>query len=140
MKQCTKCEKYLPLSRFGVKSWINKDGSKTTTQKSQCRDCVNKNNLDRYHNRLKTKEAYKTASYRYRIRSYGLTQQEYLNLLESQKGCCVICGVQPKKTLVIDHCHITGKIRGLLCNNCNTALGHAKDSIDILQKMIKYLE
>ena len=140
MKQCTKCKKYLSTNSFGVKSWINKDGSKTTAQKSRCRTCTNKDNLERYHKNPKTKEAYKTASYRYRIKSYGLTEHEYLKMLTDQNYSCAICHTKPEKTLVIDHCHSSGRIRGLLCDHCNKALGYAKDDINILSKMIKYLE
>lgn len=65
-----------------------------------------------------------------------------IQLLIRQDGCCAICGQSEKdlkKQLCIDHCHITGKIRGLLCNRCNWLLGHAKDNMYILQAAIKYL-
>jgi len=63
-------------------------------------------------------------------------------LMIRQDGCCAICG-QPekdlKRRLAIDHCHITGHIRGLLCNRCNCFLGFAKDNVYILQGAIDYL-
>lgn len=56
-------------------------------------------------------------------RRYGLEQEDFTKLLTSQKGCCAICAAPFLKTPHIDHCHSTGKIRGLLCGPCNTGLG-----------------
>lgn len=140
MKQCTKCKEYFPTSAFGVKSWINKDGSKTTKPKSHCRKCINTDNLKRYHENPSTKSAHRSASYRHRIKSYGLTFEEYDNLLESQDSSCAVCGSKPNRSLVIDHCHTTGKVRGLLCDLCNKALGNVKDNVGTLKGLIKYLE
>lgn len=137
MKQCTSCKEFKPLTQFGNKSWTNKDGSVTSTKRSHCRSCVNKSNLDRFHNNPKTKEAHKTASYRHRIKSYGLSIEEYENKLKDQNHKCDSCGKEEK--LVIDHDHITGKVRGLICHSCNIALGNVKDSVNILKRLIKYL-
>lgn len=71
-----------------------------------------------------------------------ITFEEYNKLFVMQYGKCSICKVHQnnlKRTLVVDHDHKNGKIRGLLCQNCNTALGHAKESISILESMIHYL-
>lgn len=71
----------------------------------------------------------------------GLTVQEYLLLLDSQKGVCAICENPPgNKRLAVDHNHITSKIRGLLCSNCNSGLGMLQDSVDRLEKAVKYLK
>ena len=63
-------------------------------------------------------------------------------LFIKQDGCCAICG-QPeselKKRLCIDHCHITGHIRGLLCNRCNFFIGAASDNVNTLRAAIDYL-
>lgn len=76
-------------------------------------------------------------------RVYGLTKEQYDTMLQQQKFCCAICSVnvetQRDKTLVIDHCHTTGKIRGLLCHTCNTAIGLFKDSQETLVKAHNYL-
>jgi hypothetical protein len=65
-------------------------------------------------------------------------------MLEVQNGCCAICGVQEKHTekkrLYVDHCHTNNHVRGLLCNNCNFVLGHAKDNTTILENAILYLK
>ena len=79
---------------------------------------------------------------------YGVTVGDIEELRVSQDNSCAICGIPadeiPHKTfkynpLVIDHDHITGKVRGLLCPTCNSLLGHAKDSEGILQAAIRYL-
>ena len=80
-------------------------------------------------------------------RKYNLTQQEYNIKLTNQKHQCAICGKEAKNNirggkldpLHIDHCHITNKIRDLLCHQCNSGLGQFKDSIENLQKAIDYL-
>jgi len=69
-----------------------------------------------------------------------LKHPEYDKMFLKQKGRCKICGERVKKyRLSLDHCHKTGKIRGLLCNNCNLALGNFKDNVRFLKKAIKYL-
>ena len=140
IKICTKCGKHLPSTRFGGKSWTNQDGSKTTSKRSQCRDCVNSANLLRYHSRLETKQAHNRASYRYRIKSYGLTMDEYEEMLSRCGGTCEVCGHASKELLHIDHDHSTGKVRGLLCRPCNAALGLVRDSPERLRKLANYLE
>ena len=74
---------------------------------------------------------------------YGLEISDYNEMFSLQNGCCAICNKHQSecaKTLNVDHCHETGAIRKLLCTNCNSMLGHAKDNIDILKEGIKYLE
>lgn len=76
-------------------------------------------------------------------RRYGLSLQDYNRMMEDQKGRCAICGELPTKgkgnTLHVDHNHKTGKIRQLLCHNCNLSIGYAKENTEILQSMIEYL-
>lgn len=69
---------------------------------------------------------------------YGITQQDYDNILIKQKGTCAICSNITR--LAVDHDHKTGKIRGILCFKHNTSLGHFNDSIEELEKAIKYLK
>jgi hypothetical protein len=73
------------------------------------------------------------------LRRYGLTGESYDRLLAEQDGKCASCFRPSAKRLHVDHCHETGKVRGLLCGNCNSALGHAKDDIDRLRLLIDYL-
>lgn len=80
---------------------------------------------------------------------FGITPEQYNELLESQNYCCAICNekenvihARTKEVikLAVDHCHKTKKIRGLLCNRCNFGIGYFKDSIELLRNAIKYLE
>lgn len=75
-------------------------------------------------------------------RNYGISLEQFLKLEKSQSGVCAICGGPPvtRKRLSVDHSHVTGKIRGLLCINCNSALGLFKESSANLQKALMYLE
>lgn len=74
-------------------------------------------------------------------KTFGIDLETYNSILKSQDGVCAVCK-QPsaKKFLAVDHCHTTNKIRGLLCANCNTALGLLKDSVEIIENLKKYLE
>lgn len=75
---------------------------------------------------------------------YGLTPEDYGEMLGEQKGGCSICGTKEpggaRKVFAVDHCHKTGKIRGLLCAVCNLGLGKFKDSPELLYAAIQYLE
>ena len=76
----------------------------------------------------------------YLKKMFGITIQDYDEMLESQNGGCKICGGKDKSfRLAVDHCHGTGKIRGLLCSKCNRGIGCFKDSTDLLRKAIEYL-
>jgi hypothetical protein len=74
---------------------------------------------------------------------YGVSEEWYLTTLAAQDGACSICGVIPgakDNRLCIDHNHVTGKVRGLLCHNCNSALGFFKDRTDLLKGGEMYLQ
>ena len=72
-------------------------------------------------------------------RKYGITQDDFNNLVEAQNGLCGICGDELDK-INIDHDHESGKVRGLLCTGCNTGLGHLGDNINGLEKALHYLK
>ena len=75
------------------------------------------------------------------LRRYGITVEQYQDILQKQDGICAICKNPPNKNaLAVDHCHITGKIRGLLCPSCNSGIGKLRDSPEMLRKAIEYLE
>lgn len=85
----------------------------------------------------------KTRSYNLK-NHFNMTLDDYDEMYRNQSGCCAICGTHQSelgRTLCVDHNHITGEIRGLLCNDCNTAIGKLKtdEGIELLQKAIKYL-
>ena len=74
---------------------------------------------------------------------YGITPEQYTELFNKQEGKCAICGkhqTEFKKALCVDHNHITGKIRGLLCYKCNTGIGNLNDNIILLQNAINYIK
>jgi hypothetical protein len=75
---------------------------------------------------------------RYLKRKYGIDLEKYNQLLEEQFGLCAIC--LEEKPLHVDHDHKTGIVRGLLCSNCNTAVGLLKDDALNIQGAINYLE
>lgn len=72
---------------------------------------------------------------------YDITLSAYTDMLASQNGACKICKRAPtaNQILAVDHCHTTGRVRGLLCNNCNNGLGRFKDNTYLLQSAIDYL-
>ena len=90
------------------------------------------------HNKIK--EEAKTRMLKHR---YNLDYNDYNRMYENQEGKCAICGIDKElgssKGLLVDHCHQTNKVRGLLCGNCNSGLGKFMDNVSILNKAIIYL-
>lgn len=87
-----------------------------------------------------TPEKYRELAYRKR---YGIGSADVLAILESQNGKCALCPkslVFPDKGTHLDHDHLTGRIRGVLCKQCNTGLGNGRDSLDFIRKLIIYLQ
>lgn len=82
------------------------------------------------------------------LRRYGITLEQYEQMLEAQGGVCAICGRPERskvykhgpRSLAVDHGHETGRIRGLLCFSCNTNLGKFDHDLDLLRSAIEYLE
>ena len=75
---------------------------------------------------------------RWQLRNYGLTVAQFRAILNAQENKCAICGLPLQKT-IIDHNHATGKVRGILCQTCNSGLGCFKDETTIIRKAIDYL-
>ena len=76
-------------------------------------------------------------------KAFGISYQDYLDLQQKQNYSCKICLQKDEKnntSLVVDHCHETGKIRGLLCSNCNRGIGMLQDNVNVLQNAIDYLK
>jgi hypothetical protein len=78
-----------------------------------------------------------------RLWAYGLSKEKFLEMLDNQKGCCAICSKKFGKGKDlgphVDHCHRTGKIRGLLCNPCNRGLGLLGDTLLCAMRTVSYL-
>jgi len=90
-------------------------------------------------NKERAKKNQQRASWK---RLYGISEDEYNEMLVTQNFRCAMCGIHQSKlnkSLSVDHNHATGEIRGLLCSDCNFILGHAKDNPGTLQAGINYL-
>ena len=79
-----------------------------------------------------------------KLKMYGLTPEEYQSILEAQDHSCAICKTKDAlngkpNRMYVDHCHTTGKVRGLLCQKCNSGLGMFKDDPEMLMNAINYL-
>ncbi len=90
------------------------------------------------------KNEYKNRPEKFRAKAlkynYGISLESYTRLKQEQGDTCKICCKKPnKRALSVDHCHVTGRIRGLLCSKCNMAIGLFDDSPELLQKTIEYL-
>ena len=85
-----------------------------------------------YH--IKNKDVIKDKRLKYK---YGITLIEYEKIYQEQGGLCKICRKQEK--LYVDHNHMNGIVRGLLCHKCNVGIGYFEDSVDSLKNAIKYL-
>ena len=73
---------------------------------------------------------------------YGITLEDYNKMYNKQEGKCAICKIpneELKKDLFVDHDHVTGKFRGLLCMHCNHGVGKFKDNIEIVRNLLNYL-
>lgn len=75
---------------------------------------------------------------------YGITEDDYTAMLEEQKGCCAICKTSVPtgkwKVFAVDHCHSSGEVRGLLCNECNRGMGLLRDDARLLRAAADYLD
>lgn len=81
------------------------------------------------------------------LKNYGITFQQFYELIGSQNGLCALCKIKLGPEIqnaatapVVDHCHKTGKVRGILHRKCNSALGIIGDSLDAAKNLIAYLE
>jgi hypothetical protein len=74
-----------------------------------------------------------------KLNRYGLTDEEFVRMVDEQEGRCAICGAEPD-VLVVDHCHETDVVRGLLCRWCNVGLGMFREDLSALERAHSYLE
>ena len=100
---------------------------------NRCYAARHKERLREYHREYRRKT--------WRKYVYGLSNEQYEEMLSAQSGVCAICekGCPTGKSLAVDHDHLSGRIRGLLCADCNGALGHFKDDPALLRRAIVYL-
>lgn len=122
-RKCRKCGKEKPLTSFP------KQAQNKGLRVHACRTCMSSN-------KLRNPDTIRQKRWRRKL-GVSLTVSEFDKMVETQNGLCAICGRQT--TLRVDHCHTTGRIRGLLCSPCNTGLGHFQDDPDRLQAAKEYL-
>ncbi len=92
--------------------------------------------------RVRNKDALPQLRREANLKQYGLSTEQFEDMCKAQNGLCKICRQPPNgrwKTLVVDHCHTTGRIRGLLCSNCNLAVGHLRDNPQYAREAAAYL-
>lgn len=122
-KKCITCKEEKDVDQF----YLNR---RWNARMSYCKDC-NRERVEEWH----VKNPEKKNLYNVK-RKYGLSSEDFQNLYETQDGKCALC--DKEKKLVVDHCHGTGKVRGLLCIRCNTALGCFENGL--VDKVVEYLE
>ena len=107
---------------------------------SYCKPCRRARDRERYKN---SNGAGKDRVFDQSLRRlYGINLEQYNAMAVSQEHRCALCGEAPTsdRRMHVDHCHASGKIRALLCHQCNLLLGNAKDSTDRLRQAIAYLD
>lgn len=132
-KICIRCKQEKDVSLFG-----------SAGQRCYCKKCVNE-----YQKKWRKNHPDLVHKYRRIVwlrAGYGITPQDYEDMLKKQGNACAICGKPPSTNggrtriyLYIDHSHKTKKIRGLLCSNCNRGLGYFFDNPALLKNAEKYL-
>ena len=122
---CTECNTFKAASQYTLER--DKRACGGIAMRSKCKPC---NESIKYKSFIK--------------RTYGITYDDYTKMLDQQSNACSICKSKISSTrtsrLFVDHCHTTGKVRGLLCSSCNHGLGLFKDSPTLLKRAIGYLE
>lgn len=146
MKKCPKCgKKHSAIVKYFYKSIHTKSGLD-----GWCKICRKKyarkhnKNLDVKKRKREYDKKRRTIVRPHLKECYNITLSDYNKIFIYQKECCIICGIHQSKLknrLCVDHNHQTGKIRGLLCHQCNLTIGHIEvaKKKGILQKTIEYL-
>ena len=140
MKVCSKCRIDKPLEEF----WADK--RRKGKLQAWCKSCRRiAQNEYRKRNPGYEQLRYQREKDKHREkhlkRKYGFSLALYAKVLSEQRNRCAICGCEESKSkmFAVDHNHTSGKVRGLLCSNCNRMLGYAKENIETLSKAIEYL-
>ena len=144
IKWCPTCKVEKALSEYTILKSGKRKGHPVGACK-ECRTVLHKNR------KRKDPSIYERVEWPCKLkRLYGITVEQYDDILAKQDGKCAICGSESlysrsykstaRAKLSVDHCHATGKIRGLLCTRCNRALGLIGDNIETALRMSEYLK
>lgn len=149
-KECNKCKKVKVSSEFNkhkttidkLCSWCTSCHRAASKEWAEKNKKVVKKRSDKWYKKFKIRHKNNTL-----LRKYGITVEQYNEMLVKQNGKCKICdnaqlsGNQwGRYNLVVDHCHKTNIVRGLLCSSCNRGIGLMKESINSFKNAIIYLE
>lgn len=123
-QECTKCHRLLPVESF---RWRHRG----RRRRRDCRECADARRKQWYAEDYGLRPEVQFRRWEYKnLRKYGLTAERYEAMMEAQDGKCFLCRKEEtgrhretRWRLSVDHCHLCGRIRGLLCNNCNRSLG-----------------
>jgi hypothetical protein len=141
IKTCTRCSEEKPLREFSLSSKATE--KRNAVHRSVCKPCSSARAMQWYRDNPGRTIANKRRFNLEKI--YGITLADYDALMRKQAGVCAVCRKAPAGRhsrdvrLVVDHCHKTGVTRGLLCNNCNRAIGLLGDDPILLRRAIAYL-
>lgn len=135
-RTCRKCAEEKDIESFGKYNNGTNEGRRRV-----CEACRYKRAKEKGYATYKHKTTRQQRKHEIKYR-YGITEEELGDMYKAQEGKCLICKQHEDTvgTLNIDHCHTTGKVRGLLCKRCNMGIGYFKDNVELLRKAAKYLE
>ncbi len=130
MKKCSRCEINKNLLKF-PKSKNSRDGVH-----NQCKKCHNE-----YYSKEKYKKYYPQNKNRYYLKKFNITLKDKEVMIQNQSNTCLICKQQFKAShsTHVDHNHITGKVRGILCSGCNMLIGFMETNPKRLEEAFNYL-
>jgi antitoxin component HigA of HigAB toxin-antitoxin module len=131
IKKCPKCGETKDVSQW---YWRDKEHTILSTY---CIPCDNTRKTLYARKKFSNRSEREKENLRQRLWKRNITLEQYEQLLKLSNNACEICS--SKEDLVIDHCHTTNKIRGILCWSCNVALGHFKDNMNNLKNAQDYL-
>lgn len=135
-KECPTCRQIKPVAEF------HKNRNRSSGVASTCKTCCNARTLRWRASNPDKLQVQRQKAPIYKVQSlYNVTSAQIDEMLAAQNRTCKICGGDngPAKRLAVDHCHTTGKVRGLLCDRCNHGLGHFRDNPGTLSAAIAYL-
>jgi hypothetical protein len=139
-KICTRCNVEKPLSEYHNRAQT-KDGKHYACKSCRKEETAARGPQIAKYNKQYHKEKYLTVKKKHALNyKYGMSMEEYNALLTKQNGTCAICKLPDTKMLSVDHNHLTGQIRGLLCDPCNRGLGFFGDSPTRLEAAYHYLQ